>query len=299
MVAAGPELSTLARQRGLEWVTSSFWSGYLNNSNAKIIRATLDEATMSSFYDVLAASDAGHFIHGGTLLEPNGDTRMCALFFEEDGGVRFFKLGAGELIILEYGPDAGSRPRATGATAQACRELRHLDAGLLAYTLDDWMNDDHHNVEDVNPRMRPRFIRLDANAQLVDGGVSVLDAGFCVTDVSNALAGWCDSLGGTEVLRYDSWFGQPPRAVFRHDGGVTVIADLDGQLLVGINEHHEGDGYARFDIGWLRNGRFELIRARQVVPLGYGLWTEKTAALTFIRPDLEAWEVVEAPLNCR
>ena len=300
VLALEPSQNRLVRQRGLEHVSSSLSSAYPGGPFFKVIRGTADEASGTAFYEVLAASDAGHFVHGGTLLEPSGFTRMCARFSAWDGGSEWGPLAEeAELVILEYGPDGGSVPRHTGILAPTCTELIALDGGFLAYTVEnkgDWKSPDGGELF-VSPSLRTRMVELRSNYELVDGGLSRLDAGYCVIERRNPLGGWCDSVTHDEVLRFDSWRGSPTSA-FQHDAGVTVIADLDGHLLVGINEQHLGDGYRRYDIGWLREGHFDLIRESQVVPIGYGPWRANSAAFTFARPNLEKWDIVEVPYVC-
>ncbi len=290
--------SNLGRPRGLESVVTAYVPAF-PGPYFKVIRGSLDEASGRVSYDILAASDAGNFAAGATSLEPNGLTRMCARFWPKDGGSRDWQAGEPdpELVIVEYGPDAGSVLNHTGIRTQACREFIALDGGFLAYTLENPTNVNADAAEFANPALRTRILELSSSYEFVDGGHSKLDAGYCVISEQEPLSGWCDSTTHDEVLRYDSWRGSPSSA-FRYDAGVTVIAQIAGHLVVGINEHHTGDGYARYDIGWLRNGAFELIRESQVVPVGYGSWTADTAAFTFIRPDLEKWDVDEVPYVC-
>ncbi|MDP2274781.1 MAG: hypothetical protein Q8K32_28825 [Archangium sp.] len=290
--------SVIARPSGLEVLSSAFFPAVPDGRYLKVFRGLFDETTGSAIFDLLAASDAGSFGAGATWTNPSGDTVMCGAFADYDGGEALGWSDNVQMVFFDYGPATGSGAvvHFTGIPAGTCRELSSVDGGYLAHVL---QNSGNADSEFVNPHMRSQFLRFTPGYSPVDGGASNVDAGFCITESRDPLSGWCDDLSRREVLRFDSWFqNQPPTSIFRHDGGVTVIAEIQGHLVIGINEQHTGDGYARYDVGWLRDGGFELIKASQVVPLGYGPWSTTSAAFTFIRPDLTAWDVLESDYDC-
>lgn len=259
----------------------------------RLLRVEIDPRANSGRIAVFAERDGGSYAAGAWAHRRDGGLALLADW--RPSGTRTGE-SAGRVLLFEE-PDAGTRvhefTRLEPAFTFGSSELFEAEDAFVGRL-------------SVGPSFVSAFVRLR-----LDGGADAEDfvapdAGGCVFGNTPARSSdtmaWCEDATGTEVLRYEQVFDRrAPQRVFRHDGGVQVVAVLEARLLVALDVRFTPEAGWIGSLGWLDADGFRLISANRRLPIGYGPWTDETAAFTFSTGDAETsgtFELVEARYDC-
>lgn len=259
----------------------------------RLLRVEIDPRANSGRLSVFAEGDGGSYSAGAWAHRRDGGLALLADWLPS--GTRTGEV-AGRVLLFDE-PDGGTRvhefTRLEPAFTFGSSELFEAEDAFVGRL-------------SVGPSFASAFVRLRLERDAGSEDFVVPDAGGCVFGNAPARSSdtmaWCEDATGTEVLRYEQVFDRrAPQRVFRHDGGVQVVAVLEERLLVALDVRFTPEAGWIGSLGWLDVDGFRLISANRRLPIGYGPWTDETAAFTFSTGDAETsgtFELVEARYNC-